>query len=199
MNSNLTHKLTYSIAQIGPCNFWAIPKCGNTTIKYLLLKKYQTSSIRTLDNGANQWIHLETIANYITPLDANVNGCYNFTVVRDPIQRFESLYNDFCVVRKNAIPEVGGLSIDELITFISEAKDEAELNVHFRSITYFLKEFRGDVFNLADLDLPQKLNQTNNTIKLTDTQKERILKMWEPDLTFLEKCSNIQLLLPHIS
>ena len=23
-------KLTYSIARIGPCNFWAIPMCGKT-------------------------------------------------------------------------------------------------------------------------------------------------------------------------
>lgn len=191
-------KLTYSIVQIGPCNFWAIPKCGNTTIKYLLYKRYQPRSIRPLDNEANEWVHLQTIGNYITPLDANHNGNYNFTVVRDPVERFRSLYSDFCVVRKHAIPEIKGMSIDELITYISKADNERTLNIHLRSQMYFLKAFRGDVFNLADLDLPQKLNHTNNTVELTDRQKQRILKMWEPDLTFLEKCSNIQLLHSHI-
>jgi hypothetical protein len=192
-------KLTYNIVQIGPCNFWAIPKCGNTTIKYLLFKKYQSRVVQRLDDEANQWVHLETIGNYITPLDANHNGKYNFTVVRDPIERFKSLYSDFCMVRKDAIQEIKGMSVDQLITYISKAENEKNLNIHLRSQMYFLKAFRGDVFNLADLDLPQKLNQTNTTVELTDTQKERILKMWEPDLTFLEKCSNIQPLLPHIS
>lgn len=192
-------KLTYSIAKIGPCNFWAIPKCGNTTIKYLLLKKYKPRWLKPLDGESNQWIHHEDLTEYITPLDANTNGLYNFTVVRDPIDRFKSLYSDFGFVRKTAIPEIEGMSIDELITYISRADNERHLNIHLRSQMYFLKAFRGDVFNINDLDLPQKLNQTNVDVELTETQKQRILTMWEPDLTFLEKCSNIDKLLEHIS
>lgn len=192
-------KLTYSIVSIGPCNFWAIPKCGNTTIKYLLLKKYKPRWLKSLDDESNQWIHHEKLADYITPFDANTNGLYNFTVVRNPIERFKSLYNDFGYVRKTAIPEIKGMSIDQLITYISKASNERHLNIHLRSQMYFLKAFRGDVFNLNDLNLPQKLNQTNVDIELTENQKQRILMMWEPDLTFLEKCSNIDKLLEHIS
>lgn len=184
-------KLTYSIANIGPYNFWAIPKCGNTTIKYALLKKYQPDDLRRLDGGANSWIHSEQIVNFITPDEANTNGCINFTIVRDPIDRFRSLYSDLCMTRKLAIPEIGNMSVDELISFISDTKSQASLDIHLRSQSYFLNKFGGAVYNINDINLPNRLNQTNHNVVLTSEQQSKVITMWKDDLQLLQRCQRV--------
>ena len=43
-------KLTYSIARIGPCNFWAIPMCGNTQQH---IQQYQKEKVHLVPTPHN--------------------------------------------------------------------------------------------------------------------------------------------------
>ena len=181
-------KITYNIASIGNCNFWGITKCGNTTIKYKLLKKFRPDLLRKV-NDVCRWVHHPDFMPYLTPAQANSNGKYNFTFIRNPIFRFESMYKDFGLRR-----QLRGNIIDSpeklLDTLRGVKQDEASANVHLRSISYFLKDFTGDIFDINDLD-GIKINQTKKNYKINSKLKEEVTKLWIDDFAFFEKVQNI--------
>ena len=114
-------------------NFWGITKSGNTSIKKALIKK-QNPDIQSSD-PSDQWVHSFDYAEYITREEALQNGYYNFTVVRDPYQRFLSMYKD-SLIR----PHIYNMRIEnqqQLIAHVCSKPDE-QLNMHLRSQSYFV-------------------------------------------------------------
>ena len=179
-------KLCYNIASIKDFNFWGIPKCGNTTIKYKLLKKFKPEKLQPIDDTC-KWVHDPSLMTYLTPLQANSNGKYNFTFIRNPIAKFTSIYKDFCLYRKS----FPFSSPEELLNELKEIKqDEANHNIHLRSISYFLKKFEGDIFNIDDLN-GLKLNRHKKNLKFSDELIKEIKEVWKDDFSFFEKIQNI--------
>lgn len=184
-------KLTYSICTIGDANFWAIPKCGNTTIKYLMLQKYGLAVTSDVNDEIYKWVHSESRMRYITPDEANSNGKYNFTFVRNKVDRFVSLYKDFCIRRKD-IPEIYGLSPHELLQYLLVNRNERSLNIHCRSISYFLEQFTGDIFRIEDYK-EDRLNYINQELNISSELKELVEnELWLDDNMWIEKSQPIE-------
>jgi hypothetical protein len=189
---SLENKLLYSISSIANVNYWALPKCGNTTIKYKLLEKYEPDVVSSMAiNGVDDWVHGYKLMDYITPFDAMSNGKYNFTFVRNPIARFVSMYKDFCTTR-SIIKAVEGLSIDAFIDYL-EVELEAEIcaNIHFRTQQYFLEYFEGDIFNIDDYT-QSKLNHRAKSVELTTQQRERVERLYINDYKYLDNVTDIE-------
>lgn len=176
-------KLTYSICTLGDYNYWAIPKCGNTTVKYLMLHKYGLAIHDDLGDSIYRWVHSESKMKYITPDEANSNGKQNFTFVRDPVERFISLHKDFCIRRKE-IPEIYGNSPEELLQYLQNNTDERSLNIHCRSMSYFLEKFAGKIYTIEGLEY--KLNSTFQSAIISDTVREQVAQLWHNDYKWLE-------------
>lgn len=184
-------KLTYSICTLGDINFWAIPKCGNTTIKYLMLERYGLAITEKLDDETYRWVHSESKMRYITPEEANSNGKVNFTFIRDKVDRFISLHKDFCIRRKE-IPEIYGLSPDELLEYLLNNSNERNLNIHCRSINYFLEQFNGAVYRIEDYE-HKKLNSIDKATIITPELRERIVNnLWLNDDKWFAKTQPIE-------
>jgi hypothetical protein len=92
-----------NIINVGNFNFWGIPKNANTSIKMALIdndsnkakiestyfKRYGV--VKTIQyKEIERWVHEADASNYITKAEAISNGGFNFTVLRDPIDRFRS-------------------------------------------------------------------------------------------------------------
>lgn len=178
------NKLAYSIASIDQFNFWAIPKCGNTTIKYQLLKAFKPESL--LENDSfDRWVHRTDLMDYITPQEALNNHKYNFTFIRDPIERFKSLYKDFCCTRSD-IPEIYGISLEQLVNKLREyIEREMSANIHLRSISYFLEKFHGDVFLIDDFE-GLRLNRRNRSIDVSSDILAQVKELWAQDYRFFD-------------
>jgi len=185
------NKILYSIASIEDINFWALPKCGNTTIKYKLLELYNPQIINEYSSdNVDEWVHGTKLMDYITSFDAMSNGKYNFTFVRNPIDRFVSMYKDFCCTR-NIIQSVHGLSIDGFIGYLENIlKDEINANIHFRKQSYFLEHFNGDIFDIDDYT-SEKHNVRTMKIELNTKQEERIKYLYSDDYKYFDSVKDI--------
>lgn len=178
------NKLTYGIASIGHCNFWSIPKCGNTTIKYRLLQEFKPGSLQENDSF-DRWVHRSDLMEYITPKEALNSDKYNFTFIRDPVVRFLSLYKDFCCTRSD-IPEIFGISPEQLLDKLREyVGRETSANIHLRSISYFLDKFRGDVFLIDDFE-GLKLNRRDRSISVSPSTLTQVRDLWVNDYRFYD-------------
>jgi len=130
-------KLDYNITQWDDykVNYWGIPKCGNTSIKFMLMNKD-----KNLDYyNPNDWIHAEKEAKYIDRKTALSNGYFNFTIMRNPYDRVLSMYKDFAIKRKGKIR----ISTDSLFSFVNDLTrfgDHKGSEIHFRSQSYFIYE-----------------------------------------------------------
>lgn len=124
-------------------NYWGIPKCMNTSVKYTLYSQLNPNDSRSV-NGIPRWIHHVDLLRYITKGSALVNGNINFTVIRHPYDRVLSLYRDMTFRRRkvNMMPDVDNRKIDGLDEFIDvyiKNSTDAD-NIHLRSISYFICE-----------------------------------------------------------
>lgn len=182
-------KLLYSIATIDKYNFWAIPKCGNTSIKHDLLDVYGLAVTNDPDDSTYRWVHKESLMRYITPNEANNNGNYNFTFVRDPVERFISLYKDFCIRRKD-IPEIWQKTPEQLFEIISNQPQERLLNIHMRSLSYFLNEFKGDIFLINDYK--NKLNSIEKDTTIAEELKNKVKDYWSADYRYIDQVQPIE-------
>lgn len=176
-------KLRYSIASIGTVNFWAIPKCGNTSIKHELLSAFSPEKIIASPDETYRWVHSTNLMKYITPDEAISNGKINFTVVRDPVSRFYSLHRDFCIRRKD-IPQIYGMTIQELVSYLENNKQEESLNIHCRSMNYFLQKFKGKRFKLENYT-GNKLNTTSFDTIINASVSDRVRALWKEDYKWM--------------
>ena len=184
------NKILYSIASIEDINFWALPKCGNTTIKYKLLELYNPQIIKEIpSDNINMWVHGTKLMDYITPFEAISNGKYNFTFIRNPIDRFISMYKDFSLTRK--MKALHGDSINEFIRYLeNELLDEINANIHFRKQSYFLEHFNGDIFDIDDYT-SEKHNVRTMNIELNTKQEERIKYLYSDDYKYFDSVKDI--------
>ncbi len=74
-------------------NLWGVPKCGTTAMKHYL---YERECGKPFE-GPEMNIH--SACEYITPEEANSNGLRNWGTVREPVERFMSIWKDLCVKR----------------------------------------------------------------------------------------------------
>lgn len=130
-----------NIINVGRFNFWGIPKNANTAIKLALIgreanvKKQIESTyysryglVRTvLYRDTERWVHEADATTYITSEIAITNNCYNFAVIRDPIDRFMSQ-----VAYNKKMKFLPNISVTDLLKHI-ENTPEKTVNEHFRS------------------------------------------------------------------
>ncbi len=130
---------TFSNLQL---NFWAIPKCGSTTIKTILLREDSPSLYNRCKNDPHtqQWAHGK--CKYITPKQTKQKGFKNFAVLRDPIQRLYSMYKALDRLGENMQGSVHfkrdikdffkNPNVLDFVKLLGRHPDE-ERNIHFRS------------------------------------------------------------------
>lgn len=128
--------------------YWAIPKSGSTTIKNHLLN---LNSGIVLKNPLQ--VHDQQYQKIIKP--EYRDKYFNFSLVRNPISRFCSMYQDFFVYRqKNNMYFPKELNKDwkalDFAKYLLETEDK-QLNIHFKSVSFFLKDKRIKIFTLENL------------------------------------------------
>lgn len=192
-------KLTYNITQWDKLrlNYWGIPKCGNTSVKYGLIQKTDPSKIQQLDNQADDWVHQESRAKYITKQSALDNGYTNFTIIRHPYQRVISLYKDFGLRRSNRklLPNADQSRVHDLDYFINHVigKSTDSDNIHIKSMCYFICENNQPLFpNVIDItqmsdfllqygvDLVS-INTIDKQVQLSEQHKQVIYNRYKQD------------------
>ena len=180
-------KNTYNIS-VWPelkLNFWGIPKAGNTSIKYLLHQKSGNSM--QIDDDLNQWVHQAKNTYYITPEEAMNNGFTNFTVTRNPYDRFLSMFKD--VLRRGGSM---GLSrcrtIENFVAHLELTPDERR-NVHFRSQCHFLRDHdimhmdisdTEKLSNFFQCEVPHK-NAIKKSIEMNEHLRKRVYAIYAAD------------------
>lgn len=169
-------------------NFWGIPKCANTAAKAFLM-------FLDLDNpsDSNQWIHEEARATYISKLEAIKNGYENVTIVRNPYNRFKSMYRDLCVKRNGLVPEVKDMTVDQFANYLQKHFDH-QVNVHFRSQYSFIS-YKGHIIpKVEHLEHMSKdcifkemqiVNISGENFDLTKKQKNIIYERYTEDFELL--------------
>jgi hypothetical protein len=198
-----TTKLKYNISCWNSLklNYWGITKCGNTSIKHALITVSNSivQEQKTDKHGADSWVHNEKNALYIDTKTALLNGNTNFTVVRNPYDRFISMYKD--TQRRHShffrrYKNVSVASINDLITFIEGISDN-DREVHFRSQCYYITDkdriLPSIVFDVNDAESiekflntkVQRMNSINNQIELNEEQKQRVFRIYQKDFELL--------------
>ena len=176
-------------------NLWGITKTGHTSLKNHL---YMLEN-NTKDNF-NLSIHAKRYTTYITAEEANSNGNQNICMVRNPIDRFKSGYNDFFGVRKglgNKLAKKHGIDINNVNDLLNVIKDldDVSTDPHFRRQSWYLKDFKGLIQKLEDIKTDWQLpiqpmiikqNVTNSEdINLDQAQIETIKYIYKKDFELL--------------
>ena len=145
-------------------------------------------------------IHGKKNTTYITAEEANANGNQNICMVRNPIDRFKSGYNDFFKARKdkgNKISKKHGVDINNVNDLLNVIKDldDASTDPHFRRQCWYLEGFSGIIQKIEEiqsnwtLPLPQleiKQNVTRSEdINLDQAQIETIKYIYKKDFELL--------------
>jgi len=177
-------------------NYWGIPKCGNTSVKYALLKTINKTHQDTSET--HQWVHGLDHAEYISRETALSNGYNNFATIRNPYDRVKSLYKDFGIRRADIkiMPGVDSGKLQNLDYFLKHYIQQSTdaNNIHLRSLSYFLiKDNKLLIDNVVDInqvdiflskykiDVPT-LNTTQDIdIEFTDQQKYLIYTRYQQD------------------
>lgn len=123
-------------------NFWNISKCAGTSIKHAL--SFNEGFLDKINTSRDKSIHNNKFIKYIFREDAKTNGNANVAVIRHPVDRVSSLYRDFSLKRKEAIPVYGRNAdiskidnIDYFIKFYIEDGSDKD-NIHLRSMSWSL-------------------------------------------------------------
>lgn len=174
-------------------NYWGITKCANSAVKSSLLG-HTVKNIHKRDKS----LHSSQNVTYISQEAALSNGNTNFTLTRDPYERFISLYKDFGCDRFKAINLTTSVSFDYFLEYVFEKFPTDDCNIHFKSqcsfitkdnkllfnnvftlpqVTKFLKR-RGMIMHEANVSKPQE-------IILTDAHKEKIYNRYKNDFILL--------------
>lgn len=191
-------KLKYNITSWSEfkLNYWGITKVGNTSMKYAL---QQHDIEHDNHDDANAWIHKEDLATYIDKQTALTNGYTNFSIIRDPYDRFYSLYDDF-MNKRHGMLGVRDMSFEDFAEYVSKTDDSFSTNVHIRSQFSFLslnnKLVVGCLLNLnnipaienfvkthseIDINFPHLHSGVDTKVEWTDNIRELIKKRYEKD------------------
>lgn len=131
-------KQMYNIATFDQLqlNYWGIPKCGNTTIKYILMRADSPDKLSANPKAVHQQ------CTYLTPTQAIHNGYQNFTVLRNPIDRLYSMHKSLSRLgpdmhgsdnfRRDVLQLFRDPTVEALLRLIQKYRDE-DRNIHFRS------------------------------------------------------------------
>lgn len=191
-NYNITHWPNHNL------NYWGIPKCANTSVKYALMD-------RDLDNINSKkpyaWIHNTGIQNYIDPSRAISNNCINFTLVRNPISRTLSLYRDIVFKRNKKLSVAKKFNIDgseTLHDFLDILEQNIDKNPHFYPQSNFISNNNillvDNIFKLEEINQLEKFlqrdipltNATNNKITFNSEHTKRIKNLYNTDFDLLQ-------------
>lgn len=176
-------------------NFWGIPKCANTSVKYALL-----GANTKRETSIGKAVHNFRYSKYISKTQAFQNRYTNITVTRHPFARVLSLYQDFVIRRPNSLTKKCKNFDDFIDNVILKTDDTMNTNIHFRSQCYFvaLPNYNGlfpiDVFDITEVDQlfhkyklnPVKINVTDRCgVELTQEQKDKIFERYKFDFQLL--------------
>jgi hypothetical protein len=169
-------------------NFWGITKCASTTVKTHL---YEVVTGDVYKETKHTRIH--GVVDYVTPEQALNNGLLNFAIVRQPEDRFFSMYNDLVLSRPKRGRKAGieeNLSVDQFISFL-ETQDLHNCDVHFRTQSSFIPKtglLIIDVKYLENWPLtipPVRMRKHTSKVKtiaiLTQEQKDRVYNLYQED------------------
>lgn len=167
-------------------NYWGITKCGNTSTKIALLNESGVSFDIDNKSSTNAEIHSLSYIQYITPEDAMNNGYKNFTIVRNPYDRFISMYKD-SQRRPSILGTKNIKTVTDLINHIEKTEDHKR-NVHLRSQSYFIRD-GVSFYDLFDYDSIRKdlsitlphTNSIDSEVVLLDNHKERMRNIFRED------------------
>jgi hypothetical protein len=188
-------KLTYNITEWPDINYWGITKAGNTSIKFALIELHKKKSIKN-SNLYKTWVHSEHNGTYISKDQALTNGKINFTVIRNPYTRFESMWKDIKRRPDQFFKNKRIDTLEEFFDYLERTEDEKR-NVHFRSQSYFISDgvkiLPDHVFDIEDKESINKFlniklekhNSINSPVKFTDNQISRIYSIYEKDFKIL--------------
>ena len=155
-------------------NYWGITKCANISISRALEERFGEPS-------------------FPGPMQAKDSDYYNFSVIREPVERFISMYKmnlerpELCYLKEP-------LSVDELLEHIQNTPD-SERNVHFKSQSYFIAPqgviipelYRVDALNTLEQTLGVEIpylnkSSTEKTVDLTENQLNTIRETFRADI-----------------
>jgi nitrous oxide reductase len=176
-------------------NYWAITKCGNTSVKAALLAKCGVKHQNK--DEINAWVHDISNVKYITSQEAINNGYVNFSVTRNPYDRFISMYKDVKRRHNHFFREITVETIDDLLQYIKNTP-EKDRDIHFKSQSYFICDKNGKILvdivydidkinKIFDMQL-NKLNEivTDKKIILSKKQTTDIEILFANDFEFLK-------------
>jgi hypothetical protein len=181
-------------------NFWGITKNANTSVKMALLEEDRELHPKK----SYAWVHNPKIGKYITPEAAFKNGFTNFTLVRDPITRVQSMYKDIVIKRNKKLSVAKKFNLHETMSF-DEFLDFLQVhmydNIHFCPQTFFIvkndtvlpeKIFKLEEINNLEKFLNLTIPTTNSTRKkfveeepLTKKQIQKIKILYQNDFKIL--------------
>ena len=168
-------------------NFWGITKCANTAIKTHL---YELATGTKFTDEKHTRIHGSKGIIYASKQEAMENGLRNFSVTRNPYDRFLSMYSDMILSRPKRGRKAGldpDMTVDDLLDFVQAATN---LDVHLRTQSSFIpahKFLTFDVKQLATWPLalePVKQKRHPSKVKhigLNTLQRERVYEIYKED------------------
>ena len=187
--------------------YHGIPKNASTSVKNALYEYQHGYEF----NGNKQWVHKGnskggSIHPDVTTIQSLFADWFHFTVVRHPIERFKSFYNDLFAGTtsiRNNVPTFYSVNniklkpkpVDAVLDMVEEYPDE-EADEHFASQCSFIHYDPINIVKLEDLKNGWKnitslinvdykplsvYNKSIDTTELNDTQIERIYTRYQND------------------
>lgn len=196
-------------------NYWGIRKCGHTSVKYILLQAEKPNIFRKHHKNAHGnphegWVH--QACTYITPKQARQNTFKNFTVLRDPISRVQSMFNNLLkrpgkasasgsAQFKNDIHLLVNSPNLNILSFLNllEQYPDKDRNIHYRSqkshclfddiIKINLSNISSTIQQIhPSLKANVQLNASEKKPTLPEHVIERIHEVFYEDFQLLEEC-----------
>lgn len=162
-------------------NWWGVAKNATTSIK--------RAFITAMGHGRNVEPQMGKATLYISREEAQNNGYENIAIIRNPYDRFVSMYiqifrytGDEANIRRLKIN-----SMDKLLDYI-ESQPNEERNVHFKTQSCCLVDPNIRYYDITEMDKLSRdigipIPHENKGAKrgLTDQQKDRVYKIYKED------------------
>ena len=180
--------------KVSKLNYFGITKCGNTSMKKLLISIEKPQLLKSMTDRIHKMYHSANILNnYIPKEEALTNGYVNFALTRNPYDRFLSMYKDQ-LKRPRTFWFEKKKTMEELIDHIASIPD-TERNPHMRSQHFYVGDVKGIVLINVDNETAfnvfskkylngKKLpvvNTTSGDYELPKKVKEKVYKVYRKD------------------